>query len=156
MTDLLKKFVKHVEAILEPRGVFPHVALWRLAGENKLNMAAIAINEPDQVLGYVLDRLINEPVEELVFGLDRYSKPGQGVSTKDFLCVYHYLADEGWLYGVLEYQYKPRIFKPIHWRHPVWAEIMAGDVEHAAGRIVFKKELEDARQQREAIPETDR
>ncbi len=70
-----------------------------------------------------LAQLVRQSVPvELVFGLDRYCLPDQGTELCDVLSVHHYRFGHGWRYGIIEYQHKPRVVKPIAWDHPWWTE----------------------------------
>lgn len=56
---------------------------------------------------------------EAIFGIDRFTKPGQGTSLGD-LVAGHHLTRGGTRPFIIEYQHDPRIVKPICWDNPFW------------------------------------
>lgn len=57
---------------------------------------------------------------EMIFGLDRFAKPGQGTTLGDLLGGFHFTRDASPRPFIIEYQFEPRIVKPIEWNNTFW------------------------------------
>ncbi|MBX3397519.1 MAG: hypothetical protein KF873_02150 [Gemmataceae bacterium] len=118
-------FHRMVETSINAKGVFPHLAVW-LDQDRKLCMGSLHLNQPHQVMGWVAATLASGAVE-LVYGLDRFARPGQGTTLGDLIAG-------AWFTGrdckpfVIEYQHEPRIVKPIDWGNEFWSRSVGGEL----------------------------
>jgi ParB/RepB/Spo0J family partition protein len=97
-----------ISIAIDAEGVFPHQCIFR-CGE-KQTMAALDLNPAETVYSWLRQTLAKEKPDELIFGLDRFCKPGQGTTLGD--CITGaWLAVSTWNPFVIEYQHEPRIVK---------------------------------------------
>lgn len=105
--------------------------------DGKLGVYAMAMYGPEtgmEIYAAVARVLVGERPDELVFALDRFARPGQGVRTGDFLSVHHWTG-RAWRFGVIAYQYEPPIFDPIDWDNAFWRNALTEEMARTWGRI---------------------
>lgn len=90
--------------------------------DEKQIIAGMAICGPDAGVDYykaVARILVAERPDQFIFGMDRFTKPGQGIETDSCLSV-HYWNGEAWRFGVIPYQFDPHFFGEIDWDNSFW------------------------------------
>lgn len=117
-SKLVETFYRMAETAIDRVGVYPQIAIAVIDGQT--NVMSLALD------GYEVWRAVNRlfapdrpAVQELVFGLDRSTKPGQGTEFADVLTLLHY-DGKTWTPGVINYQDQPRVVRPIDWDNPFW------------------------------------
>ena len=70
-----------VASAIDAEGVFPHQCLYRCG--DKHTMVALDLTPAETVYGWLKKILAKEKPDELIFGLDRFCKPGQGTTLGD-------------------------------------------------------------------------
>lgn len=79
--------------------------------------------------------MVDLTIKELIFGVDRYTKPGQGTKFKDVVSVFWWQGERlnehhGWRFGVVNYRPPPHtIIEPIDWHNTFWNGVCANIVE---------------------------
>lgn len=126
MSQLLKDFWELNRASVDEAGIrIPH-AVFRSG--DKLTAAALALGGQGTDTYAAIGRfLVRERPDELVFGMDRFTKPGQGISTRDCLTVHHWTG-RAWRFGVIAYQFDPPIFEEIDWDNGFWAAALVDEM----------------------------
>ncbi len=117
--DLPEMFWTIAESSVDVEGIYPHHAFSLQDG--KLTCVALMI-DPPEVLA-VIKKLITDGAEEIIYGLDRMTRPGQGTEFADVLTCGHY-KDGKWRIGVINYQHEPRIVREWDWDNEFWTEAM--------------------------------
>jgi hypothetical protein len=75
---------------------------------------------------------------EIIFGIDRYTRPEQGTKYADVLTVFWWNGEHtknyGFRFGIVDYVPPPdTVIEPINWDNPFWNDIMlriVGDTHH--------------------------
>ncbi|ALG75071.1 hypothetical protein VY88_26430 [Azospirillum thiophilum] len=116
MTDLPATFHELISASIDESGVWPHQMIVRRDG--KLTLRALAL-PPEGVMAH-LGRTIRDGADELIYGMDRYTQPGQGTEFADCIAAGWYRRDVGWRIGVIDYRHDPRIVRPWNWGNAWW------------------------------------
>lgn len=124
--NLPELYHRVIGTAIDEKGVFPHQCIW-LDEDGKVNMGALALNRPDEVMAAVVKILVKEKPTELMYGLDRFSKPGQGTELKDLIAG-AYWNGEAWRVFTIEYQNDPRIVKPIDWDNDWWKHAVRHEI----------------------------
>jgi hypothetical protein len=127
MKGLAEAFHALIASSIDAVGVYPHKCLH--VKDGKLTMAAIMINDPGQVYAALLAICLNKKPDEIIFGLDRYCKPGQGTTLGDCITGANFAAGV-WKPFVIEYQHEPRIVQPIQWDNPFWNAHVMDELRH--------------------------
>jgi hypothetical protein len=116
--DIPQIYHDNIARLINEKGVFPHQMLVE-DKDGKLGFMALALDQPSQVMNHMLQVLVKEKPRQLMYGMDRYCKPGQGTTLND--CIGGaYWNGEAWRVFVIEYQHEPRIVKPIDWHNDWW------------------------------------
>lgn len=137
MSDVLKLFAELNAEAVEPEGIrIPH-AVARVDG--RLDVMALAMVGPDAAAAAyaaVARVLVRHRPRELVFGQDRFARPGQGVATPDCLSVHHW-DGRGWRFGVIAYRHDvPAFFGEVDWDNAFWIRALRDEMAACWGRIV--------------------
>ncbi|PCG08721.1 hypothetical protein COA17_11235 [Sphingomonas ginsenosidimutans] len=74
---------------------------------------------PDAAYRYMLAHWAKEQPREMIFALDRFARPEQGTTLGDLLAGWHFTREKPRPF-IIEYQYEPRIVKPVDWENPFW------------------------------------
>ena len=120
---LIETYFHAIERAIDEKGVYPHQGLLR-KGEG-LEVHALALDFPELVRHF-WDQLGES--DEVIYGVDMTTRPGQGTRYADALVVVHWtrdrdkkLADLSCVkVGVINYQHEPRIVDPIDWDNSYW------------------------------------
>lgn len=116
--DLLKAYYVHISHSIDEKGVYPHQMMCE-DGDGKLGVYALMLNKPEEVLRAVLKALMEHKPKQLIYGMDRYCKPGQGTTLGDCIAG-GYWNGEAWRPYIIEYQHEPRIIKPMDFDNAFW------------------------------------
>jgi len=125
--ELVAEFERYVARSIDEQGCFPYPCL-SLAADGVLCFAAVAVS-PEASVRYFWD-LITKGATEVIFGLDHYTKPGQGTEFADVVSVIHWKGILGPTFqsqrriGVINYQHSPRVVRPIDWNNRHWTVVM--------------------------------
>lgn len=120
MESLPEKYHNVISKFIDEKGVFPHQMLV-LDQNDKLGVFALALDKPNEMMHVVIKTLVKENPKELIYGLDRFTKAGQGTTLGD-LVAGCYWNGTGWRPFIIEYQHEPRVVKPIEWNNAHWNE----------------------------------
>jgi len=125
MNHLVQQYHDVIAASIDRDGVWPHQCLDRRAGV--LSMSAIALRDPQQVYQVLRARVFSERPDELVYGLDRFCRPGQGTTLGDCIAG-AYWGGAGWNPFIIEYQHEPRIVKPVFFGNATWNDFITREL----------------------------
>jgi hypothetical protein len=122
---LTEMFHEWVAATIDPEGFpIPHGLCLNAQGE--LAVVALAL-EPDLAYSVML-KLWGEPATEMIFALDRYTLPDQHTEFADVLAGFHFTRGAPPRPFIIEYQYEPRIVKPIDWTNLFWTGALYSEI----------------------------
>ncbi len=134
--NLVEEFERMVAVGIDENGVYPHPGMI-LDIDGKLIVCALDL-KPDEIFQWFWNAVTIENAQEVIFGLDRSTKPGQGTEFNDVLTCCHWredLADgespkwsRAFRIGVINYQYEPKIVRPIDWDNEFWKKQMGAEV----------------------------
>jgi hypothetical protein len=116
--DLPQQFHTMISRLIDAKGVYPHQML-TLDANGKIALHALAVDTPHQAMTYIAAMYLRDRPRELIYALDRFTKPGQGTTLRDCLAG-GWLPPAGYQPFVIEYQHEPRIVKPIAWENEFW------------------------------------
>jgi hypothetical protein len=91
-TDLLTDYLRQVRVLCGDKGVYPQPLLYRDT-EGQITMCAVAA-DGGHCVKVARDALARGDVEEMVFGLDRSARPGQGLEFDDFVSMVWYVGGD--------------------------------------------------------------
>lgn len=131
---LPERFREMASMMIGPKGVYPHLFLWQEkdgTGEDVMSVESLAL-DPKAAIAYVAQRVHRATCGEAVYGLDRFTKPGQGTALGDLIAGRWRDAAGVWRPFIIEYQHKPRIVQPLDWGNEFWNDMLA---KEAKGRI---------------------
>ncbi|WP_010185985.1 hypothetical protein [Sphingomonas sp. PAMC 26605] len=85
------------------------------------NLTVVALAVPiDQAYAFMLTEwALNRP-KEIIFAIDRFTKPGQGTTLGDLVAGHHFVRDQSSRPFIVEYRHDPRIVQPIDWGNLFW------------------------------------
>lgn len=115
-SKLVESFYWMIERGIDADGVYPQVGIAKIDGETQLWALAL---DPEEIVQHVRTVMTTQNVEELVFGLDRYTKPDQGTEFADVI-TFLWWDGQKWTPGIIDYQHEPRIVRPINWNNEFW------------------------------------
>ena len=76
----LEKYIDYVKSCIDEKGIHPAPA-WMLSPDDKLTVMAMVV-PPEQIYTIVLGYGKKENPKEVMFGIDRYNKKGQGIDIR--------------------------------------------------------------------------
>jgi len=132
MSKVLEAFGTLLETSLDEKGYFPQPGIV-LAKDGGLEIVALDLNAGD-IINWFWNTVTIKEAQEVIFGIDRTTKPGQGTEFADVLTCAHWEPSlhESWSrsfrIGVVNYQWDPRIVRPIDWDNEWWKTHMAGEL----------------------------
>lgn len=137
MIKLISDFMKANEDSIDEAGIKIPKGL-SLDKDGGLSFYALALggtNAPTLQLYACASRAIAEhQPTHLIFGWDRFCKPGQGTTMEDALSV-HYWDGVNWYLGIMEYQKQPAKVMPINWENPHWQQLLTHELHYMFGRL---------------------
>jgi hypothetical protein len=139
MSDLVKQFETGLHLWLREDG-FPRPPLLAKHHDNMITMALMALPAPSIFQAAMRKFMTDLTVKEIIFGVDRYTKPGQGTKYADVLTIFWWQGgregNHGFRFGVVNYRPPPHtIIEPIDWDNTFWNDIMAQIVADDLARI---------------------
>lgn len=127
---------------LDSDGVYPHICVCQPA-EGKLEVQLLYYDYSQVIAHCAQLKLLG--ATEIMFGVDRTTKEGQGTEFKDVLTCGHWQCDNGWRIAVLNYQYEPRILRDFDWDNAFWSAAMLEEIQR------YEKQIEDLAKQIEQV-----
>ncbi len=124
--NLANDYYDLIVGSIDEKGVYPHQMLV-LQKNGKVGVYALALTEPHQVLNTMMKVLVDEKPAQLIFGMDRFTKPGQGTTLSDCVAGAFWNGD-AWRVFVIEYQNEPRIVKPMDWDNEFWKKSVKDEI----------------------------
>jgi hypothetical protein len=103
----------------------PH-GLIRLA-DGTMTVVALAV-PPAEAYKVMISQFDPTQAVEMIFALDRFTKPGQGINLGDVMAGFHVTRGAGPRPFIVEYQFAPRIVKPIEWTNVWWNAALIGEL----------------------------
>jgi hypothetical protein len=110
--DLNRRGV-NAEGIRVPNAVMSKAGAYTIAGIAMFGEEAGIDTYKAMARMLVIDR-----PDQLIFGIDRFVKPGQG-ETDDALSV-HFWDGQLWHFGIIPYRFDPPFFGDIDWQNSFW------------------------------------
>ena len=104
--------------------------------DGRMTVLALAV-PPAEAYKVVLATMQEVGVNEAIFALDRFTKPGQGTTLRDVMAG-HYLAEGTARPFIVEYQHAPRIVKPIDWHNTFWNRALMGELRQVIGSVLLE------------------
>jgi hypothetical protein len=147
--ELLDKFVNHVNVTMDKRGVYPTPVMYRDLDDG-LNVSALLSDmSPRQCLEYFWSIPCLAQGKAVIMGIDRFTQPGQGTEFRDVLTLFLWWDDpaitwyDSYKVGVINYQNKPRIVRPIDWDNAFWNKQLIHELRSTRPR--YKISIERAK-----------
>jgi hypothetical protein len=114
---------------IDEKGVYPHKML-SLDSEGRLTLSALDLKPPQAIETFLAETI---KAEEVIFGLDRFTRDGQGTTLSDVITCVHFRRETpdtvSWRPGIIEYQHEPRIVKPWNWENRHWNGVIMGEID---------------------------
>lgn len=149
--DMVAKFELVVGKVIRQKGIFPYPCMY-LGYNDSLNICAIAAPEPMAALDFFQQQISSATAREIVLGLDRVTKPGQGTEFGDVLTCYYWKdrssADlkanwRSWYKtGVINYQFSPLTVRSMDWKNAYWNEVLGSDINKVLLKYGLAKKAE--------------
>ena len=124
--NLVERFHELVSASIDQTGVYPAPGM-AIDKDGKLRFASIM--EPHTAYQWFWDQVANKEAQEVIIGLDRSTKDGQGTEFADVLTCAHWkegLDGKAWhaafRIGVINYQNEPRIVREFDFDNEFWSK----------------------------------
>lgn len=122
---VIETFNQMISMVIDENGIYPHQMVSR-KGE-AVRITALAVDNAGQAVSKAWEE-INDGADELAFGVDMSTRPGQGTEFADALVLGHFTRQSGkkttnpdcWRIGVINYQNEPRIVRDIDWENSHW------------------------------------
>ena len=129
MSELVQQYEASLSLWLREDG-FPNLPALVRHHDDHITMVLMAIPQK-LIFQTVVQKFMSDiTVKELIFGVDRFTKPGQGTKYADVLTIFWWQRerddDHGFRFGVVNYRPPPHaIIEPIDWNNAFWNTIMA-------------------------------
>jgi hypothetical protein len=145
--NIVERFEGLVAMSIEAAGIWPAPMLSE-DDDGKLEVAALAL-PPEECFMQFCTKTLEPTVAASIFGLDRQTRPGQGTEFRDVLtCVLYervgadvteYRTRDQFRFGVINYQHRPRIIRPMDWENAFWNLHLRGELFHYIPALVIKR-----------------
>ncbi len=151
--NLIETFEKYVEGCIDVEGVYP-LPMVAIDADSKTTISAIALNG-DKAIDEFMNQICFKSVKEIILGLDRSTRQGQGTEFADVLTCFYWKdrgdekdipeAEKNWCnwfkVGVINYQNEPRIVRKMDWSNEFWNEKLHAEIRalRPKFRTVIKK-----------------
>jgi hypothetical protein len=121
---------------------FPNPPILGLQHDGTLIYGAVLDLDANRLFDVVHNKFISDiKIKEVVFAIDRMTKPSQGTKYDDVLSIFWWYGPHeypGFRYGVVNYQIDPLIIEPIDWNNEFWTGAMTREtmsyIEHERAR----------------------
>jgi hypothetical protein len=111
-----------VAAAIDEDGVYPHQAVVRYA-DGRTECLALGLSG-EMVCHFVVGKAYHADVTEVIYGVGRFARTGQGTRFADVVAGAYFQRELGWRPLVIEYQHAPRIIRPIDWANRHWVDLV--------------------------------
>jgi len=140
--DIKTMFYNYVASTIDKEGVYPYPAMWRMLDKKiltdgcpeedalVLNVGAMDL-KPHQVVLHLLRQRL-EGATELIYGIDRSTRPNQGTTLSDVLTCGYWSTNTGWQIGVIEYNVsnQGKTVLPWNWNNTFWTDTVLAEINH--------------------------
>jgi len=120
---------------IDDKGVYPQQAM-AVDGEGRLSVFSLALPAP-QIYEWFGAQLLTGGHCQIIFGVDRFTRPGQGTEFADVITCCHWRKEAAdglhFRIGVINYQHQPRIVRPFDWDNEYWGVQMAKEMAFLPG-----------------------
>ncbi len=132
--NLVEMFEHVISLSIDERGVYPQQGIV-MNFKDELQINALALT-PEEIHRWFWGE-VSAGASEVIFGLDRTTKEGQGTEFSDVLTCCHWseaFIDENvnwgqaFRIGVINYQNEPRIVRPMDWDNEFWKKQMTKEI----------------------------
>lgn len=124
--DLETDFARIVASAIDEKGICPMPGV---AKRQDGSLVFAMCTDPESAFRWFRETARDETVVEIILGIDRFTKPHQGTEFADVLTVTHWSIGKGLRFGVINYQHKPRIVRPIDWNNHFWTSKLREEFE---------------------------
>ncbi len=128
--ELIDSYFRMVSDSIDEEGVrIPPVFVTKMDGS--LDITAVS-GPPHLIISTVRRAIRDENSCEIIFGLDRFTKPGQGIEFNDAFagaCGHRAAGKFIWTPYVMGYQYEPRVVLPVDWSNVFWNESVRSELQ---------------------------
>lgn len=141
MADVIETFRKTVGGLINHDGVYPNLLVYEKEDGSE-HVQFVERSDPIVVMCNAFQKIVQEKSKRLVFGMDRYTDPGYGIETRDFVAVYFW-ENDAWRFGVLEYE--DQVLREIRWDHSQWEKWhkrLGDEIRQAMGKFLRVKQHE--------------
>jgi len=166
--SLIEQFESYVANCIDEKGVYPF-PMFTIDKDDKLIVSALAINADVALEKFWLD-ITCHCAKEVILGLDRATKEGQGTEFADVLTCFHWKdwsdsecppERNNWShwfkYGVINYQHEPRIVRPMDWKNEFWNGRMEAELSGCQPRTrISIKKIESGHPEKENVKTEDK
>lgn len=122
-----QEFFAHVERSIDESGVhpFPGIAIKQDGG-----IEFAAITDAGLCFQWFKKHLIDLDCAEVIVGIDRTTREGQGTEFDDVLTCFHWQREHQDVLrvGVINYQFEPFIVRPFDWNNEFWRKRVLDEV----------------------------
>ncbi|MCK9459551.1 MAG: hypothetical protein M0R80_07925 [Proteobacteria bacterium] len=123
--DIKKMFWETISVAIDADGVYPHQMII-VDKDDKMTMCAMDVDYK-QILIHAFKEIALRNCKELIFGVDRTTREGQGTEFSEVLTCAHW-KDGVWTIGVINYQNEPRIVRDWDWDNEFWNREMLREI----------------------------
>lgn len=134
MKDLPTIFHEAVSSAIDEEGVYPHQCVIRF--EDRLTITALSLS-PIGIMTHIRWAIERDGADELIYGLDRFTRPDQGTGFQDAVVGGWFRRGLGWRVGVIEYRHEPRIILPWNWRNDFWTAAVGRELSQVFPALVL-------------------
>lgn len=130
--EFIQHFYRHITNIMDETGISPSPCV-ALGKDGTLMFHALDL-PPESVLHHFWELVTVKEAQMVLFGLDRTTREGQGTEFADVLtCVFWWNDPEvkwnkSFKIGVVNYQFEPRIVRPIDWQNEFWTKQLTAEL----------------------------
>lgn len=121
------EFFAHVERLIDSSGVhpFPGIAVKQDGG-----IEFAAITDAGLCFQWFKTHLKKLDCAEVIVGIDRTTREGQGTEFDDVLTCFHWQREHQDVLrvGVINYQFEPLIVRPFDWNNEFWRKRVLDEV----------------------------
>jgi hypothetical protein len=149
MPDLIHQYEAMLPTFLDPDG-FLRPPLLALHHNDTITMACMAIPQ-EMIFSTAMSQFLTDlTVKELVFGIDRYTQPGQGTKYNDVFTIFWWQGERtenmGFRFGVVNYRPLPhKIIEPIDWNNAFWNIMLKKNITDYYDRDRAKERIDAVR-----------
>ena len=127
-SDVVETFEGLVEGMIDAEGIYPFPAYYIDSNDERC-VASLAMDNAQICVDWFWSTILTSNARELIFGVDRETRPNQGTEFADVLtCAYYVQCGDTEAIrdnyriniGVINYQHEPRIVRPIDWDNRFW------------------------------------